>query len=79
MALHEKNILLGGPTSDRDDSEPNGMVLLLDLPDRESVTRFLDDDPYCMAGLFTDRIVTVWNPVQISLTALTALASLQVS
>ena len=47
---------------------------LLDLPDHESVIRFLDDDPFYKAGLFSDRAITVWHPVRVSLDALSNLA-----
>jgi uncharacterized protein YciI len=74
MAHHEKHIVLGGPTSENHDSDPNGTVLLLDLPDHESAIRFLDDDPYYKAGLFSDRTISVWHPVRVSLDALSNLA-----
>jgi uncharacterized protein YciI len=74
MALHEEHIVLGGPTSENHDSDPNGTVLLLDFPDHESVIRFLDDDPYYKAGLFSDRTIAVWHPVRVSLEALSKLA-----
>ncbi len=73
VAQHEKNIVLGGPTSDEINSDPNGTVLLVDFPDHQSVTQFLDDDPYYKAGLFMNRTVVAWHPARVSMQALSNL------
>lgn len=73
MAQHEKNIILGGPTSNDFNADKNGTVLLVDFPDHQSVTDFLDDDPYNKEGLFANRTVVVWHPARVSTEALSNL------
>lgn len=70
MAQHEDKIVLGGPVSRDTDSDLNGTVLLVDFPNHQSVTAFLDGDPYCMAGLFAKRTVVAWHPTRVSMRAL---------
>ena len=70
MAIHEEHVLVGGPTSTNSGIEADGTLLIVDFPDLDSVTRFLDNDPYARAGLFAERTVRVFQPTRICIDAL---------
>lgn len=75
MALHEKHVLIGGPTSNSTDAGTDGTLLIIDFPDFESVKRFLDQDPYARAGLFVERTVRVFQPTRVCIDALLGVGS----
>ena len=56
-------VLLAGPILADDEKTPIGSLLLVDLPHRAAVDRFLADDPYGKAGLFQNVTVRPFRKV----------------
>ena len=67
--LHsQKNILVvSGATLTDDGKEVTGSLLVVNVNSRAEATAFVDDDPFQMAGMFTNLKITrmrkgQWNP-----------------
>jgi uncharacterized protein YciI len=52
LKAHNDHLLLAGPLLGDDGTSMIGSLLVVDLPDRAAVDRFLAADPYSKAGLF---------------------------
>jgi uncharacterized protein YciI len=55
---HAVTVVLSGPLQSDDGDMMIGSLLIVDEPDRETVQRFVDNDPFCREG--------VWASVQIN-------------
>src|SRR5258708_33519830 len=65
LAPHAERILVGGPTlglnASNGDEEMTGSFLILDAEDWETAERFVQDDPFTKAGLFSTTIIERWK------------------
>lgn len=65
LAPYAEKILLGGPTLGADpgtgSEEMTGSFLILDAEDWDTVDRFVADDPFTKAGLFSTTIIEKWK------------------
>lgn len=53
-------LLMGGPLLN-EDGAMIGSHLVVETTSRAILDKFLDNDPYCLAGLFASRNVQIWN------------------
>lgn len=60
---YNDKILNAGPRIGDDGESMVGSVILIDLADRAAVDQFCKDDPYTLAGLFSDVTITGYKPV----------------
>jgi uncharacterized protein len=58
-----QQVPLAGPILAEDEKTPIGSLLIVDLPNRAAVDRFLADDPYGKAGLFQSVTVRPFRKV----------------
>ena len=58
-----KQVPVAGPILAEDEKTPIGSMLIVDLPSRAEVDRFLADDPYGRAGLFQSVTVRPFRKV----------------
>jgi uncharacterized protein YciI len=56
-------LILGGPMLSDDGQSMIGSVIVIDLPDRAEVDKFLAGDPYGQAGLFASVAVRPFKKV----------------
>jgi uncharacterized protein len=56
LLAEEQRIMSAGPLLD-DANQMIGSLLILDFPDVEAVTAFLDNDPFQRAGLYASRTI----------------------
>jgi uncharacterized protein YciI len=65
LAPHAAKILLGGPTlgagTGTGNEDMTGSFLILDAADWDEVDRFIANDPFTKAGLFSTTIVERWK------------------
>lgn len=61
--IKQFNVLFAGPTIDEETGSMDGSVIVVDLPNSEAVSRFLENDPYTKAGLFEKSVVKPWKQV----------------
>jgi uncharacterized protein YciI len=54
---YRPKMVIGGALLDDDGETRVGMVLAIDLPDREAVERFMRDEPYNKAGIFETVVI----------------------
>lgn len=52
LAVHSGQIIAAGALLDDDGAGPVGSLLIVDMPSRPDVERFMEADPYFGAGLF---------------------------
>ncbi len=52
LKAHNDHLLMAGPMLSDDSDTPIGSLLVVEMPDRAAVDRFLAADPYSKAGLF---------------------------
>lgn len=52
-------VLMSGPTLDRDGQE-NGSVMILRAPDEQSIRAFFAREPYHLAGLYAATTLSPW-------------------
>ncbi|MGB1288093.1 MAG: YciI family protein [Aggregatilineales bacterium] len=58
IKAYDAQVIAGGPTlTDDDEPTANGTVIIVDMPDRAAVEKFVADDPYSKAGLFKNVII----------------------
>ncbi|MGC4936542.1 YciI family protein [Kribbella sp. DT2] len=59
MDRYAEELIARGPTltHDDEDAETTGSLHILDVPDAEAVERFAYDEPYYLAGVFTEVLV----------------------
>lgn len=57
------DVLFAGPTIDEETGAMDGSVIVLDLPSPAAVQKFIENDPYTLAGLFEKSIVKPWKQV----------------
>jgi uncharacterized protein len=53
IIAHRTEIAFGGALFSDENGEFAGMILVLNVDSREQAVEFLDNEPYCQAGLFT--------------------------
>lgn len=58
---HGVRAVAGGMVVDDSGTDTTGTMLILDAPDRASVMRYLEGDPYHGAGLFARVEVDRWD------------------
>ena len=58
-----QQVPLAGPILSEDEKTPIGSMLIVDLPNRAAVDRFLAEDPYGKAGLFQSVTVRPFRKV----------------
>ena len=58
-----KQVSVAGPILAEDEKTPIGSMLIVNLPSRAEVDRFLADDPYGRAGLFQSVTVRPFRKV----------------
>lgn len=63
LKAHHDKLLLAGPMLSEDGNSMIGSLLVVDLPDRAAVDRFLAADPYTKAGLFQSVSVRPFRKV----------------
>ena len=51
---HAPMLVMSGPLLASDGTTRTGQLFILDVPDRQTAERFIADDPFTRAGLFTD-------------------------
>ncbi|MEI9997480.1 MAG: YciI family protein [Rhizomicrobium sp.] len=51
----------GGPLLLEDDRRSTGLVVIVDLPDRDAAVKFITEEPYAQAGLFETIAVRRWR------------------
>ena len=54
---YRPKMVMGGALLDDDGETRVGMVLAIDLPDRESVEQFMHNEPYNKAGIFETVVI----------------------
>ncbi len=64
MIANDHLVRLGGAFMDDAGVRSSGAVMVLDLPDRDSVKRFLADEPYNRNGLFEDVTISRLKQMQ---------------
>ena len=67
-ALHIKyvyeyglKVVHAGPLVCDDGISPIGTLIIVEAPDRQAVQKFIDDDPYVTAGLFSQISLIAWD------------------
>lgn len=60
--LGESPVAFAGPLLD-DADQPNGSLIVLDLPDRAAAEAWAAADPYAQAGLFDRVAIHAWKRV----------------
>lgn len=63
LKAHNDQLLLAGPLLSDDGSAMIGSLLVVEMPDRAAVDRFLAADPYAKAGLFQSVTVRPFRKV----------------
>ncbi len=58
---HADQIVIAGPLTTDDGQISVGSLLILDMPDRESVVAFAENDPYAKAGLFNSVSISAFR------------------
>lgn len=56
-------ILFAGPLLTIKDNTPNGGLIVIDMPDYDSVHDFVQGDPYTIAGVFETIDIAPWQQV----------------
>jgi hypothetical protein len=54
---YRSKMVMGGALLDEDGETRVGMVLAIDLPDRQAVEQFVRDEPYNKAGIFEAVVI----------------------
>lgn len=54
-------ILTAGPTLTEDGTKPTGSAIIFEADSREAAQQFCDQDPYALAGLFSEVRITRWR------------------
>lgn len=49
---HALRVVLAGPTLDKPGGSTNGTLLVVEAEDADTVRRFIDGDPYSLAGVY---------------------------
>lgn len=60
-APHPVRVHLGGPTLSEDSRDMNGTLLVVEAAALGDVQRFVADDPYSRAGIFSTVDVRPWS------------------
>jgi uncharacterized protein YciI len=60
-----EHVVMGGPLLGDDHQTMVGSLVIFDLPDRASVDRYLEGDPYVKAGLFESVIVRAYKKIDL--------------
>lgn len=60
---HAPSLVLSGPLLGADGSTRIGQLFVLDVPDIAAAERFIAEDPFTVAGVFTDARVDGFLPV----------------
>lgn len=61
--LEQGCVVLAGPQlTDGEDPKPKGSMLIIDVADRTAAEDFAANDPYGLAGLFSNVTITPWMP-----------------
>lgn len=63
LKAHNDQLLLAGPLLSDDGAAMIGSLLVVEMPDRAAVDRFLAADPYTKAGLFQSVTVRPFRKV----------------
>jgi uncharacterized protein YciI len=58
---HGIKIVHAGPLVCDDGVSPIGSLIIVDAPNRETVKKFIDKDPYVKAGLFSQMSLIAWD------------------
>jgi uncharacterized protein len=58
---HSVKVVAGGPTLDETEGTMNGTLLVIQAESIEAVRRFLADDPYALAEVYTHVEVRPWQ------------------
>ena len=58
---HSIKIVHAGPLVCDDGVSPIGSLIIVDAPNRETVKKFIDKDPYVKAGLFSQMSLIAWD------------------
>lgn len=60
---HASIILSSGPLLDDDGTTRCGQLFILDVPDHQHASAFINSDPFTVAGLFEKVIIRQFAPV----------------
>ena len=60
-APHPVTLLAAGPMLGGPDEAMNGTLLIVGAPSLEAVQRFVDDDPYVLAGVYASVDIQPWR------------------
>lgn len=63
LEQHKDQIVMAGPLTTDDGQISVGSLLILDMPNREAVIAFAENDPYAKAGLFNSVAISAWRQV----------------
>ena len=63
LKAHNAELILAGPLFNDDGSAMIGSLLVVEMPDRDAVDRFIATDPYGKAGLFQSVTVRPFRKV----------------
>ncbi|KWF06388.1 hypothetical protein WT55_21085 [Burkholderia pseudomultivorans] len=55
--MHRERMVLGAALLEDEDDVRVGMMIAVDLPDRQAVDAFMRDEPYNAAGIFESVVV----------------------
>jgi uncharacterized protein YciI len=60
--LKATDVVYAGPFIGADE-KPSGSLVIIEATDRAAAKSWADNDPYALAGLFTDVRIEQWNKV----------------
>ena len=60
-APHAVDVLAAGPMGGGPDGQMNGTLLIVRATSAEAVRRFVDDDPYVLAGVYASVDIQPWR------------------
>lgn len=55
-------VLLGGPTVNGSEKQMDGTLLIIKANSIQDVERFIENDPYSRAEIFSQKIIRPWIP-----------------
>ena len=61
LQKHADQIRFSGPLLNMDGDEVTGGITLLDAPDRDNVTSWVENEPYYLAGAFSQTEIVRWS------------------
>ncbi len=61
LSARQHLLLAAGALIDDDGTGGHGGILIVDTDDRQEAQRFIDEDPFTQAGLFSSVTITRWR------------------